>query len=188
MELTKDHTNNSQKLAGQIAAGSHGAFKQLYMAFYPRLFRMSMYIVRSASASEEVVSDVFFAIWRDRHTLSRVNNIEAYLYAATRNKAINKMKMASTRRRAGSLAELNIDPASHTENPEERAARTDIVQIIRQTVEQLPPKCRLIFKLAKEDELKYNEISELLNISPRTVNAQLDIAVRRIRIQLKDYI
>jgi RNA polymerase sigma-70 factor (ECF subfamily) len=66
-------------------------------------------------------------------------------------------------------------------NPEELLISKEAVAKIMFSVNQLPPKCKTIFKMVKEEGLKYNEVAQLLEISPKTVEAQMAIAFRRIK-------
>ena len=66
-------------------------------------------------------------------------------------------------------------------NPEELMISKEAVSNIMTSVNKLPPKCKTIFKMVKEEGLKYNEVAKLLDISPKTVEAQMAIALRRIR-------
>lgn len=65
-------------------------------------------------------------------------------------------------------------------NPEQLLITAEMIQRIRQAINQLPARCRLIFKLVKEDELKYREVAEILQLSVKTVEAQMTIALRKI--------
>jgi RNA polymerase sigma factor (sigma-70 family) len=56
---------------------------------------------------------------------------------------------------------------------------------MREAIESLPPRCKLIFKLIREDGLKYKEVAEILNISVNTIDVQMAIAVKKICTSLR---
>ena len=79
-----------------------------------------------------------------------------------------------------SLDEVLVELKSIHFDPEQLMITAEMVKRIHQAIQQLPPKCRLIFKLVKEDGLKYREVAELLHLSVKTIEAQMAIALRRI--------
>jgi len=108
-----------------------------------------------------------------------VSNLRLYLYTATRNTALNYLarhkKVLITE-----LTELPVEIHSLQYDPERIMITTEMKKIIHDAVNRLPARCKLIFKLVKEDELKYREVAELLNLSVKTVETQMGIALRRI--------
>jgi RNA polymerase sigma-70 factor (ECF subfamily) len=62
----------------------------------------------------------------------------------------------------------------------------EIAVSINNAVNSLPPKCKMVFMLVKEDGLKYKEVADILNLSIKTVDAQMVIAINRIRKSLKE--
>ena len=79
-----------------------------------------------------------------------------------------------------SLDDILVTPASINYNPEQILITSELANRINATIAMLPTRCKLIFKLAKEDGLKYNEIAQLLNISVKTIDNQMAIAVKKI--------
>lgn len=155
------------------------AYRELYLAFYPALLQFATGFTRSRQYAEEIVSDVFIAIWEKRTRLEHVSNLKLYLYTATRNTALNFItrhnKVAITE-----LSELPVEIHSLQYDPERIFITSEMKKMIHDAVNNLPPRCKLIFKLVKEDELKYREVAELLKLSVKTVEAQMSIALQRI--------
>ncbi|HQD09376.1 MAG TPA: RNA polymerase sigma-70 factor [Flavihumibacter sp.] len=155
------------------------AYKELFTAFYPRLMPLAVSIIKSRQSAEEIVSDVFINIWQKRSRLEHISNLKLYLYTATRNTALNYRERENPAQTID-LAELPVELGMLPMNPEGLLITAEMKKMIREAVNQLPNRCRLIFKLVKEDELKYREVAELLKISVKTVEAQMTIALRRI--------
>ncbi len=155
------------------------AYRELYTSLYSYLFGFAKTIVQSRESAEEVVSDVFIKLWERRKELEKIENLKVYLYVATRNIAFNyldKQKRNST----NSIDDVESEFTSIDFDPEQLLITADMLALIQKAIDQLPPKCKIIFKLAKEDGLKYREIAEVLNISVKTVENQLAIALYKI--------
>jgi len=155
------------------------AYRELYTSLYSYLFGFAKTIVQSRESAEEVVSDVFIKLWERRKELEKIENLKVYLYVATRNIAFNyldKQKRNST----NSIDDVEAEFTSIDFDPEQLLITADMLALIQKAIDQLPPKCKIIFKLAKEDGLKYREVAEVLNISAKTVENQLAIALYKI--------
>ena len=155
------------------------AYRELYTSLYSYLFGFAKTIVQSRESAEEVVSDVFIKLWERRKELEKIENLKVYLYVATRNIAFNyldKQKRNST----NSIDDVEAEFTSIDFDPEQLLITADMLALIQKAIDQLPPKCKIIFKLAKEDGLKYREVAEVLNISVKTVENQLAIALYKI--------
>ena len=155
------------------------AYKELFTSFYPCLFHFAFSFVKAKQPAEEIVSDVFIKIWEKRKGLDKIKNLKVYLYIATKNTSLNyleKQKKSIT---------YDIDKfadqfKSVYFNPEQLMITADMVALIHNAIENLPSRCKTIFKLVKEDNLKYKEVAAILNISEKTVESQLTIALRKI--------
>lgn len=166
------------------------AFKQLYQLLFFKLYQFAYAYVRSKECAEEVLNDVFLGLWQKRKTLDTISNIHVYLYVAVKHASLNELR----KRKIGAPASLDDLAVHHlliTSNPESLLITGELKTRIREAVEQLPPRCRLIFKLVKEDELTYKETAAILNISVKTVDAQLYLALKKLAQALlpvwKDY-
>ncbi|HXO74456.1 MAG TPA: sigma-70 family RNA polymerase sigma factor, partial [Puia sp.] len=126
-----------------------------------------------------VVSDVFIKVWEKRKELEKIDNLKVYLYVSTRNIAFNYLDKQK-RNATFSIDDFQAEFTSVYFDPEQMLITADMLALIQKAIDQLPSKCRLIFKLAKEDGLKYKEIAEILNISAKTVENQIAIALHKI--------
>jgi len=79
-----------------------------------------------------------------------------------------------------SINDMDIELSSITYTPEQILVSSELVNKINNAIALLPSRCKLIFKLAKEDGFKYNEIAQLLNISVKTIDNQMSIAIKKI--------
>jgi len=155
------------------------AYKRLYELLSEGLYRFSYSMVRSAEVAEEIVSDVFIKVWQIRSRLSEIDNLRVYLYTIARNFSLNYLARNAENRVVGLDA---VDKGAFAEgnSPAELCISADLAKQMRRIVQQLPPQCRLIFQLVREEGLKYKEVAAILDISPFTVRNQLAIAIQKI--------
>lgn len=163
------------------------AYKELYHLLFDGLHRFSCSIVKSKEAAEEIVSDVFIKIWHIRDRLPEIDNLKVYLYTITKNFSLNYIhrnyKNSSVR-----IEDMDIEPVIELGNPEELCISAEMIAKIKQAIQQLPPQCKIIFQLVKEDGMKYKEVAAILNISVFTVRNQLAIALRKLSGALPLYL
>lgn len=162
---------------------SQESFTDFFDHYYDRLSRFAATIVKSELLAEEVVLDVFLKLWESRDSLHTINNIETYLYISVRNKSINALKKEQ-RFHFDMLADSHIQLADYKPSAEHDLIEDEMFVALNKAVQLLPSKCKIIFKLIREDGLNRNEVAEILNISVKTVDNQLTIAVRKIAEQL----
>lgn len=160
------------------------AFLLLHQYFQPKLYRFAKAIVHNREDAEEVVEDVFVRIWQKRKTLDHVHNLKLYLYTATRNFALNYIRPRSGTEQLN-IDDLNIELQTALPNPQEAAEHSEIRKVVNKAIEELPQRCKVIFKLVKEDGLKQKEVAELLHINIKTVENQLAIAIKRLALSIE---
>ena len=168
----------------EIAAGNQDAFRQLFNIYSTRLIEFASALVKNKEAATDVVNEVFVKLWKGRERIPGIQNLKVYLYTATKNAALNYLS-----RKAHQLITEPFDDFSiqlrEEQCPDQQLITEEIFNKIRMAVEQLPPRCKMIFKLVREDGLKYKEVAEVLNVSVKTVDAQMVIAVKKISEKVK---
>ncbi|HSC54290.1 MAG TPA: RNA polymerase sigma-70 factor [Phnomibacter sp.] len=174
------HTYHLSELQHRIAAfDDQHAYKELFQRFQPGLVQFAYAILHSKELAEEVVSDVFIRIWEKRKTLDHIHNLKLYLFVAAKNLSINCLR-SKNKYETLDLNQLKVEFAAPERNPQEQLISAEAMRRIQEVIEQLPPKCKMIFKLVKEEGLRQKEIAELLHISPRTVENQMAVAIKKI--------
>lgn len=171
-------------LRDRIAEGDQAALKELYDHFACQLLELASAIIHSKEIAEEIVEDVFIKVWERRNKLSGIENLQWYLYVVTRNISLNYL------RKIYGKAHLNIEEISlpHYQvmpSPEDLMISGELLKKINFAINNLPPKCKMIFKLIKEDGLKYREVAALLNINIKTVENQMGIALKKLHQSIK---
>ena len=171
---------NIKRLLQQVSLqNSQEAYETLFIQLHKPLFQFAYGILRSRHDAEEVVSDLFIFIWEKRDRLPDMESPLLYFYTSVKNRSLTKIARQK-RQQALDAGEWLSPTYSVYFDPEKLMITEEMMQKIRRSIEELPARCRLIFKLVKEDGLKYKEVADLLEISVKTVEAQMTIAIRRL--------
>jgi RNA polymerase sigma-70 factor (ECF subfamily) len=152
-------------------------FRKLFELYYEPLCRSLNYYTRDAQAIEEIVEDVFVALWEDRHQL-HIEHIKTYLFSATRYRALNYLR---DRQRQTTLLETWMQDAWQQKQGQEILNYDELIPQLQKAIDILPKRCREIFELSRKEQLTYRQIAQNLHISNKTVESQMSIALRKIR-------
>jgi RNA polymerase sigma-70 factor (family 1) len=163
------------------------SYEVLFHLLSPPLIKFSMQYVHTKEAAEEIVVDVFLKCWLKRAQLIHVNNPKTYVYTAVKNQSLNHLKKFSA------IMYVELDQSTGYKlvdmaNPQVIMEKKELIKKLDDTVEGLPPQSRMVFKLIKNDGLKYKEVAQILDISPKTVQNHLFTAISKITLRLKSYI
>ena len=160
------------------------AFEAIFKLFYVKLLQFAETILKRREEAEEVVEDVFMKLWDNRKTLPAIKNLNFYLLVAVKHCALNYLEKNKKHYNIV-LEDIHVDFGEISMNPEESLISSEKVNNIQRIIDNLPPKCKLIFHLIKEDGLKYKEAATLLNLSVKTIEAQMSLALSRIGCELR---
>lgn len=174
-----DRQEDIARLGERIANDDQLAYRQLFIQFYNKLSRFVMGFTKSKELTDEIVSDVFINIWRRRKNMEEIKNLKLYLYISAKNITFNYLKKLH-RENLADLDMVEIEPQDPFSDPGAAMITREMNLKLRSAINDLPPRCKLIFTLIKEDELSYKQTAQLLNISESTVENQLSIALKKI--------
>ncbi|MBN8688715.1 MAG: RNA polymerase sigma-70 factor [Chitinophagales bacterium] len=157
----------------------------MFHLFYTRLSQFATSIIKSEEIAGEVVDEVFVRLWTNRSTIGSIQNLRVYLYQAVKNESLNYLSRKAHQHIYEPFDDIYIQ-LNDDLSPERLMITQELISKIRAAVDALPPRCKMVFKLVREDGLKYREVAEILNLSHKTVDAQMVIAIGRIREALKE--
>lgn len=168
-----------------LRSGDEAAFDAIFRAFYARLVRMSEGMLGERAPAEEIAQDVMLELWRRREALVVETSLQAYLFRATRNRTLNYLRHEKVVNRGSVYAapEMSAQPVGDDELRDR-----EIDAALRNAMAGLPPRCRTVFELSRVQGLKYAEIAVALDISIKTVEAQIGKALRIIRERMAKYL
>jgi RNA polymerase sigma-70 factor (ECF subfamily) len=161
------------------------SFDELVLTSYARLCQFGYRITGSRAAAEDIVQDVFAAIWR-RHNEFDYTDPLPYLYRAVRNRAISQRRQAQ--RHAGWLAGLAGEWGDRHAASADLPEASDLAQAIDDAIAALPERRRLVFAMHRDQHLTYAEIAAALGISIKTVETQMGRALKSLRERLAPYL
>ncbi|MEQ6122486.1 RNA polymerase sigma-70 factor [Reichenbachiella sp. MALMAid0571] len=178
---------NIESIQHRISKSDEPAFRLLFNHFYARLLNYAFVIVKNHESAEDIVLEVMHTVWERRSKLHEVKNLANYLYVCTRNKTLDYHQKNSK------LMGISFDDPHYNEfvvhhNPELHLIHKELFDFIDQAILSLPEKTRLVYRMVKEEGMKYQEVADLLGISVKTVNNQVLSSMKTIRQQATLYL
>lgn len=178
-----EYTNREIETA--FSNGDQKIYEVIFRAYYKVLCRYANGIVNDPDDAEELVQQVFVAIWEKRSEFKIEVSIKSYLYRAVHNRCLNYIAQSKVRTM---YANEKINDGIPVEHPVANLRQKELQERIRVALLKLPEQCRIVFKLSRFEELKYSEIASHLGISIKTVENQMGKALRIMREELKEYL
>ena len=169
-------------------------FDSIYINNFSRLFLFAKEYVLFDEEAENIVQDIFLMLWEKREALRVDVSLTAYLFTLVKNKCIDFLRhqmveqMYSENVKHEYNEELNVKLFALESFDHNFSSEEDIETLLRNAIDKLPEKCRLIFIKSRIEGKKYKEIAEELNLSVNTVEGQISIALKKLREELKDYL
>lgn len=178
----KSYTND--ELLYFLTKSDESAFTEIYERFWNKLFAISYNRLGEYDVAEDVVHDVFASLWANR-TKAEIASLENYLATATKYIVLLKIKKKERER----IYNNKLNEVPITELPVEVSLHyKKILEIVKIEIENLPERCRLIFKYSRNDGMSAKVIAQQLNISPKTVENQVNKALRHLRLATRSFL
>ena len=159
--------------------GDERAFSALYALFSPALTRHLLTKVSDIGVAEDILHDLFLSLWRSRQQLAAIENLSAYLYSSCRY-----LVLAHYRKKihlAYSIDVQEVDILDESMSIEDRLHYRYLIDMVANAIENLPEKCREVFKLSRNEALSNKEIAHKMDISVSTVEKHIGKAISRLR-------
>lgn len=172
-------------LLAALQADEEGAFEEIYKRYCYRLFTVAYHKLKSREVAEELVQDLFAALWSKRAS-TQIQQLDHYLFAALRYRIINYLKQREIK--AGYELYCQLRPAESTTNTEEAVALKDLTAALTAGLSRLPEKSREVFRLSRFEHCSVPEISLRLKLSEKTVEYHLTKSLKLLRTGLQDFL
>jgi len=170
------------ELLDLLRSGDRAAFSEIYNRYWKRIFSVAVNKIGHLEEAEEIVQDIFVSMWNRRESIIITTTLNAYLSVSVKYRVI---KILAKRNLYNKFADHTLHILSQTDNStqdwlefEELKSRLAIL------VTQLPEKCRLVYKLSREEGMSQKQIAEEFNISEKTVEAHIGKALKHLRTGL----
>lgn len=158
--------------------------KKLFDDNYAELCLYAKKFVYRQDIAEEITQEVFIQLWQRKDLILNSNTAKSYLYVSVKNRSLNYLKSTFAR-----LTQNDEDLSltdSDNQSPEKILMYKQLTHQIKQAIEQLPERCRVVFNLSRNSGLSYKEIGTELGISPESVKTQIGIAIKKIKLFLEE--
>jgi len=176
---------DDRELLARLGRGDEAAFDAIFRAWYAPLVWQATRTVRDQAVAEELVQDVLLELWRRREQLAADGSPQAYLFRATRNRALNHLRHLKVQR--ASAPQLAGDGVRAASAPAELEAE-EMTAAVHEALGELTPRCREVFEMSRVEGLRYHEIAERLGVSVKAVEAQMGKALRTLREHLAPWL
>lgn len=172
----------------QIRNGQYEAMELFFKRYYLPLCRFGMSYETNSCLVEEKVADVFIQLWTNRNILDKIKNPKSYIYVIVKNSLKTARKSEQFYQQIDETKPINsmFSPSREQEiiENEQKEMKTNL---IREILDIIPKKSRQAFELSRIDGLKYKEIAEILNVTPKTVENHIALALKYISKALESY-
>jgi RNA polymerase sigma-70 factor (ECF subfamily) len=162
-------------------------FELLFKTHFKGLTVFAIRYVKDVDVAKELVQDAFVSLWEKRDNIDTSKSVKSYLTTIIYNKCLNHLRDHHKFNRNLLIAEQLLEHPDE-QKPDDELASNELEVKINAVLNSLPDKCQEVFILSRYENLKYQEISKKLDISTKTVEAQISKALKIFREQLKDYI
>lgn len=174
-----------------LRLNSLATFEKLFNNYYSMLCLVAYDLVKSRHLAEEIVDEVFVAVWQKRDEIKINQSIRAYLVKSVKNRCINWFEQTKAERMVmTNVADISVYDSIlwNDDYPLGKLLEQELRNSINESIDALPEHCRQIYQLSRNEDLTYEEIASRLNISVNTVKTQMKIALAQLRKALNDYL
>lgn len=173
-----------EESAVKIELGDPVVFESVFKQYYALLTLFANKYLNDLHLAEEIVSDVFTFLWERRDSLMFTTSLQAYLYRMVQNRCLNFLKHRKIENEYVNYVLRNNLLDQVAEEASSVCFSRELEEQINKAIDTLPVKCKMIFKMSRFKHLKNKEIARILNISPKTVERQITIALEKLRCSL----
>jgi RNA polymerase sigma-70 factor (family 1) len=160
------------------------AFEIIYNRYVSKLYLSAYSILRDEDLCKDLVQEVLVQLWIRRGE-SNIITLKSYLFTAVRYKVLKAVKLNA---RKTIIEEGELERIAGFTPDKDKLTEDDISRLLDQGIAELPEKCREIFILSRKEYLSNKEIADRLGIATKTVENQMTIALRRLRVVLKHFL
>lgn len=158
--------------------GDEKAFEKIYLNYYKKTLYFITGLVKSENDAKELTQEVFIKLWSNRNSIDPARPVRSYMYTIARNAAFNFLKHKLVEiNYISEYAVQNIE----TETSEEILFAKEIALLIEMSVDRMPVQRRKIYQMSRKEGLSNEEIATRLQISKKTVENQLSLALRELK-------
>lgn len=157
-------------------------FLEIYRAFYGKVFTFVLSLVRSKANAQDITQNIFMKLWKNRKNLEHIKSMDDYLFILSKNACMEYFRKASRKKEISTDVFDEFLLSRIVSSPEKRIDALSDIEELRHVIESLPSKRRDIFIMSRFDGLSNDEIASILGVSKKTVENQISLATKKIKI------
>ncbi len=161
-------------------------FDKIYVSYYPRLIRFAREYVILEEDAENIVQDIFLFLWEKRNVLNIEVSLMSYMFSLVKHRCLDYLRHSNVVE--DYKKELNLKLLALEQLDSSISSDENVEEAITNAINKLPDRCREIFLKSKIEGKKYREIAWEMNLSINTIENQMSIALKKLRIELRDYL
>ena len=165
----------------RIARGDEAALEAFMDHYSSTLYRYAFGITGNREMAEDVVSEVFFEVWKNRKSLLEIESMGAWLRTVTYHKAVSSVRKEDARPQGVPLDDVEEFTVAPVSGPASDLISREEMDQLNNAISSLPPKCRHVFFLAKIEKMPYKELAKMLGISVATINYHVGFAIDSLK-------
>lgn len=169
---------SEEEIIANLKDGNEIAFKRIFEMYYRPLTLFALKYVGDIEESKEIVQEFFIRLWSRHDKIVFGVSLRGYLYQAIRNACLNHIESRKVFERK---TRDYVSPNISNDNPLEKMVAAEQEERLMNAIDQLPEKCRQIFFMSRTQNLSNQDIANQLNLSVKTIEAQITIALKRLR-------
>ena len=189
MNQEQEMNTNDKLLILLAKQGNESAFRELYENHYEMIYRLAYRYVKSQPDAEDILQETFIKAFKaiQKFDFNISSNFSAWIYQICVRCSYDYYRKRKKRKsdQTASLSEMYTEPEAQNSSPENMAISNQTLQHVKNAMDVLSPKQRIIFDLRHLQHNALKEIAERMQVSPSTVKKQLERAVAKLRIQLE---
>ena len=168
------------ELMYRLRAGDDSALKVIYKKYWNQLYTSAFHMLQDQQACEDIIQDLFINLWNKREQIEIKASLKSYLFASVRYEVYRQVRHGSVRSDIFENIQDRLQTPSEYGNIEHR----ELLSQVNSIVNKLSEKCKMVYKLSREEQLSHKEIATKLDISTKTVENHLNKALRQLRVSL----
>lgn len=181
-----------KKILEQLKEGDPKAFEYVFLQWYEPLVHFADEYITNLESARNIVQNIFMRLWEKRTWIDPDSNLKAYLYLATRNACLSyirhlQVEVCYYEKSMRNSDELQLNYEALEELRIDQIDFCNLERIIQETIDSLPERCREVFLLSRNEDLKNKEIANRLDITVKAVEANITRALSKLRENTKEY-
>jgi RNA polymerase sigma-70 factor (family 1) len=186
---------NEHELIARLSTGDEGAFTAIYNFYSDTVFNTAMIYTKDETESQEIVQQIFIKVWERRNQLADVRSLQKWLFTSTRNKVFDHLRKVSQIRRTLNGFRDQQDnqhgpngPGPDADSTSQWLQQKEYGQLLDKAVSGLTRQQKLVYTLAEERALNFDEIAGELNLSKSTVKKHMELARKNVRHYISSHV